>query len=91
MIIQKLDTTMHRSEIIDKRIYHYNTMSKGDYPGPLDSKKKWKYWKLKFINDFPTLIGVNGVPLYYVMRETTIHMQMVTYTTLLTRKYYIHH
>ena len=36
--------------------------------GPLESENKWKEWESKYINYFSTLIGVNGVPLSYVVR-----------------------
>ena len=36
--------------------------------GPLEPEKKWNERESKLINYSSTLIGVNGVPLYYVMR-----------------------
>ena len=38
-------------------------------PGPLVSENKWIEWEPKFVNYLSTLIGMNGVPLSYVVRE----------------------
>ena len=38
-------------------------------PGPLVSENKWVEWEPKFLNYLSTLIGMNGVPLSYVVRE----------------------
>ena len=38
-------------------------------PGPLISESKWTEWEPKFSNYLSTLIGMNGIPLSYVIRE----------------------
>ena len=38
-------------------------------PGPLISESKWTDWEPKFINYLSSLLGMNGIPLSYVIRE----------------------
>ena len=38
-------------------------------PGPLVSENKWIEWEPKFVNYLSTLIGMNVVPLSYIVRE----------------------
>ena len=39
-------------------------------PGPLISDSKWTEWEPKFSNYLSTLIGMDGIPLSYVIRKT---------------------
>ena len=43
--------------------------SKAADPGPLKNEKMWKEWEEKFLNYLRCLLGANGVPLVYVIRE----------------------
>ena len=38
-------------------------------PGALVSENKWTDWEPKFINYLSTMIGMNGIPLSYVIRD----------------------
>ena len=38
-------------------------------PGPLVSESKWTVWEPKFTNYLSCLLGMNGIPLSYVIRE----------------------
>ena len=68
IFIEQLDTALCRAEIRKKLIDHSNRKSKEYYLGPLGLENKWKEWESKFINYLYALIGVNRVPLYYVVR-----------------------
>ena len=67
MFIQQFVTAIHREEIRKNTIENYNTNSKEDYLGPLESEKKCKDWELNFINYLSTLIVFNGFPLSYLV------------------------
>ena len=60
--------------------------SKAADPGPLKSEKMWKEWEEKFSNYLRCLLGADGVPLVYVIREndapdhTTNHPDFVSKT-----------
>ena len=69
MFIGQLVTVLYRADIRKKIIDQSNTKAKETSPCPLKSEKKWKEWWSKFINYLSTLIGVNGVPLYFVVWE----------------------
>ena len=46
-----------------------DTKAKEASPGPLKSEKEWVDLESKFINDCSTIVGVNGMPLRYVIKE----------------------
>ena len=60
--------------------------SKAADPGPLKNEKMWKEWEDKIINYLRCLLGANGVPLVYLIREndapdhTTNHPDFVSRT-----------
>ena len=75
-----------------------DTASKAADPGPLKSEKQWREWEEKFENFLGTIIGVNGIPLKYVIREnetpdtTTVHPNFVAKTVAcapLTGEYFL--
>ena len=47
-----------------------DTVSKAADLGKFKDEKKWPEWEPSFVNYLSTLIGVNGVPLLYVVRLT---------------------
>ena len=68
VFIKQLDTDIYRSDIRKNLICQSNTKVKKYFLGPLESDNTWKEWESKFINCLSTLIGVNGVPISYVVR-----------------------
>ena len=46
-----------------------NEKAKVASPGPLVSENKWTEWEPKFSNYLSTLMGMNGIPLSYVIRD----------------------
>jgi hypothetical protein len=46
--------------------------SKAADPGPLKNEKMWKEWEEKFVNYLRCIVGVNGVPLVYIIRENDL-------------------
>ena len=59
--------------------------SKEASPGPLESESKWHEWENKFENYLSTLLGVDKVPLSYVIRENDAPPTAgtVTYTSFM--------
>ena len=66
-------------------------------PGLLNQEKQWKEWEEKFISYTRSHIGMNGIPLSYVIREndapdiggtfTDFVNEIIAYT-LLNEEYY---
>ena len=54
---------------MQKLMKQFHTKDKEASMGPLESDNEWKDWYPKFTNDLSTLIGVNKIPLSYVVRE----------------------
>ena len=48
-------------------------------PGSLVSENKWVAWEPKFVNYLSTLIGMNGIPLSYVIRENDAPSRTATH------------
>ena len=69
MFIQKLDTYMYRAENRKKIINQSNTNTKEASLIPLDIENKWKECESNSINYFYKIIGVNVVPIPYVVQE----------------------
>ena len=61
-----------RAEARKVLIDQSNTKSKEASPGPLVSENKWTDWKPRFVNYVSTSIGINWVPLSYVVRPNEI-------------------
>ncbi len=64
-----IDTALTRSEIRDTLAVQSATSAKSASPGPLVNERKWKEWETRFENYLSTILGANGVPLSYVIRE----------------------
>ena len=64
-----LDTALLRAEVRQTLKGNSETSSKVADPGPLKSEKEWREWEEKFINFLGCIIGVNGIPLSYVIRD----------------------
>ena len=67
MFIEQLGTYLYKSDIRKKKNDQSKTKAKENSSGTLESEKKLKEWESKLINYVSTLIGVNGVPLSYVV------------------------
>ena len=65
----QLDIATQRSQIRDQLISDSSTKASEASPGPLQSESKWIDWESKFTNYLSTLMGVDQVPLSYVIRE----------------------
>jgi len=58
-----------RADIRKKEAKDASSVSIEALPGKLKDNKKWQEWSTGFENMLSTLLGVNGVPLLYVIRE----------------------
>jgi len=58
-----------RADIRKKEAKDASSASSEALPGKLKDDKKWQEWITGFENMLSTLLGVNGVPLLYVIRE----------------------
>jgi hypothetical protein len=58
-----------RADIRKKEAKDASSVSSEASPGKLKDNKKWQEWITGFENMLSTLLGVNGVPLLYVIRE----------------------
>ena len=65
----QLNTAVQRAQIRDQMISDSSTKASEASPGPLESESKWIDWESKFTNYLSTLMGVDSVPLSYVIRE----------------------
>ena len=67
--IQSLETSGLRAEVRKKMIEDSAASSKEATPGPLKSEQVWSEWLPKFTNYLSTILGIDGVPLSYVIRD----------------------
>ena len=58
-----------RALIQDKELKDASAVSAEASPGKLKDERKWTEWIADFENMVSTILGVNGVPLSYVIRE----------------------
>ena len=81
-----LDIAMQRAEVRSKLEKQQDTAAKTASPGPLANERKWKEWETKFENYLSVIMGSNGVPLSYVIREDDAPPADVsTFTNFTTR------
>ena len=84
--ISALEASQKRANVRRSLKDNSDTASKAADPGPLKSEKQWREWEEKFENFLGCIIGVNGIPLKYVIREnenpdtTTEHPNFVAKT-----------
>lgn len=74
-IIKRMKTLVQageRAEVSKKMEDDSDTNSIEATPGPLNSEQVWTEWQPKFINYISTILGVNGVPLSYVIRDNEL-------------------
>ena len=64
-----IDTALTRADVRHTLTVQSDTSAKNASPGPLINERKWKEWETKFENYLSTMIGSNGVPLSYIIRE----------------------
>ena len=64
-----LDAALSRAEVRQTLKSNSDTSSKVADPGPLKSELEWREWEEKFTNFLGCIIGVNGIPLSYVIRD----------------------
>lgn len=65
----ELERALARHEIRKSLRNLTKTATEAASPGSLEHEKKWKEWEEKFVNYAGIHLGVNGVPLSYVIRE----------------------
>ena len=65
-------TASRREEVRQQMSDTSNQKSKEATPGPLISELKWTEWEPKFENFLSTILGFNGVPLSYILRENEL-------------------
>ena len=64
-----LDITLERACVREQLKTDSSTKAAEATPGPLQSESKWIDWESKFINYLSSLMGIDNVPLSYVIRE----------------------
>ena len=64
-----LTTAAERAEVRKRMDSISDAASKVANPGPLISEAKWPEWEPKFVNYMSTMLGIDGIPLSYVIRE----------------------
>ena len=70
--LAELDRSSERARIREQMLSDSPVKSKEASPGPLESESKWHEWENKFENYLSTLLGVDKVPLSYVIRENDL-------------------
>ena len=61
-----------REEVRLQMVAQSDVKSKAASPGPLVSESTWTEWEPKFANYLSVIMGINGVPLSYVIRENDL-------------------
>ena len=73
----QLTRARHREEVRIQMIAQSDVKSKAASPGPLVSESTWPEWEPKFENYLAVIMGMNSVPLSYVIREITSQIVLV--------------
>ena len=68
-LLSALTVAGERADVRKQLKERSDVNSKEASPGPLVSENKWVNWEPKFSNYLSTIIGMNGVPLSYVIGE----------------------
>ena len=68
----QLTRARHCEEVRIQMIAQSDVKSKAASPGPLVSESTWPEWEPKFENYLAVIMGMNGVPLSYVIRENNL-------------------
>ena len=68
-LLSALSVAGERADVIKQIRDKSDVKAKEASPGALVSENKWTDWEPKFVNYLSTMIGMNGVPLSYVIRE----------------------
>ena len=64
-----LGVAAHRSTIQKQDVKYATSVSSKAFPGKLKDNRKWNEWITGFENMLSTILGVNEVPLSYVVKE----------------------
>lgn len=64
-----LDEAYERADVRKVEKEQSDTVSKAADPGKFKDERKWPEWEPAFVNYLSTILGVNGIPLCYVIRE----------------------
>ena len=64
-----LNTALAREDIRVNMAKLAKVSAEAASPGPLESERMWKQWEEQFTNYTRSHIGVNGIPLSYIIRE----------------------
>ena len=67
--LMQFDRALERTKVRKHYCDDSDKKSKEASPDPLKSEREWIDWEAKFANYWLGLVGVNGVPLSYVIRE----------------------
>ena len=67
--LDALTTAGQRADVRKQLRQASDEKAKVASPGPLKSENKWAEWEPKFVNYLSTLVGMDGTPLSYVIRE----------------------
>ena len=65
----EISTAGERADVRKLLRGQYDARSKVASPGPFVSELKWLDWEPQFTNYLSTIVGMNGIPLSYVIRE----------------------
>jgi len=66
---EALTRARQRADVRELMLQQSEHRQKVASPGPLVSENKWTDWEPKFANYLSTILGINGIPLSYVIRE----------------------
>ena len=67
--LMQLDRELERTKVRKQYPDNLENKAKESSLGPLNYEREWIYWEAKFANHYHSLVGVNGVPLSYVISE----------------------
>ena len=92
VFLAQLERASERARIRNQHKSDAKSKAKEASPGPLKSEKEWMNWEAKFVNYLSVLVGVNDVPLSYVIRENDAPPVAGSrvYAILLTRLFTVH-
>ena len=79
----QLERALDRQRARERLIDQSSISAKAASPGLLENERKWKEWETHFDNYLSTLIGVNGIPLSYVIQENDIPIAEGTYSNFM--------
>ena len=79
LFLKALLTASERADVREQLVLKMDVKAKEASPGPLVSENKWTEWEPKFENYLSTVLGMNGIPLSYVIRRNELPIRSNTY------------